>query len=56
MGDKPLAQSEVDPGESEEELGGLLDTAGVALSELSQLIPRAPARLRQLLQVAQSQL
>ena len=54
--DQPLSQPHVHPGQTEEELSGLLDTAGVALSELSHLLHRAPPGLRQLLQVAQSQL
>ena len=56
MRDQPLTQPDVDPGQTEEELSGLLDTAGVALSELSHLLCWAPPALRQLLEVAQCEL
>ena len=56
MRDQPLTQSDVHPGQSEEELCGLLDTGGVALPELSHLLHWAPPALRQLLQVAQCEL
>ena len=56
MRDQSLAQSDVDPGQTEEELRGLLDTGGVASPELSLGLHRAPPGLRQLLQVAQGQL
>ena len=54
--DKSLAQSDVHPGQTEEELRGLLDTAGVALPELSLGLHRAPPSLGQLLKVTQGQL
>ena len=56
VGDQPLTHPEVHPGQADEELGGLLDTAGVALPELAQLFHRAPLGLRQLLHVSQCKL
>ena len=56
MRDQPLAQPDVHPGQTEEELRGLLDTTGVASPELSLRLHGAPTSLGQLLQVAQCQL
>ena len=56
MGDQPLTHPEVHAWQTDEELRGLLHTAGVALPELRQILHRAPLHLSQLLHVSQCKL